>query len=89
MISYLLKELSLIRELWRRLSAKTPHTLQKVQKRAALTALSIGGMIGSGHMPDAALPYLKCAALFFGAVAAGLQLACETPPSTPNDSQSS
>lgn len=88
MIRALLRELSLIRELMRRLSAKTPATLLKVQKRATLTGLSIGGMIASGYMPEPALPYLKGAALFFGAVAAGLQLACDAP-TPPNDSQSS
>jgi hypothetical protein len=84
-------ELQLLREIWHRLSSPKPRFWKRVQARAATTAASIGGIIASGYVPEAWLPYFKGAALLFLGLAAAAQLPCidgsETPP--PTDSPAS
>jgi hypothetical protein len=88
MLRALLKELQLLREIGQRLSSPKPLFWKRVQTRAAATATGIGGLIASGYAPEAALPYLKSAALGFGVVALVAQLPCADSPadSPPSDS---
>jgi hypothetical protein len=88
MLRALLKEAALLREIGQRLTSPKPKFWKRVQARAVATATSIGGMVASGYVPDAWLPYFKGAGLLFLGVAAAAQLPCidgsDTP--TPTDS---
>jgi hypothetical protein len=88
MLRALLTEAALLREIGQRLTSPKPKFWKRVQARAAATAGSIGGMVASGYVPDAWLPYFKGAGLLFLGLAAAAQLPTidGSEPTPPTDS---